>query len=136
MGVSKAQLATGEVLIDLTADTVTTSQLGKGITAHDKAGNTLTGTATISDTVSFQNITVPTSAWSQTNTLTDYPYSAGVACSGVTSSLRPFVEFSDTDRDSGILSDDAACYDGGVLIFASEMPTAAITILNIFVSER
>lgn len=33
-----------KVLIDLTSDTVEASKLAKGITAHDKSGNTITGT--------------------------------------------------------------------------------------------
>ncbi len=33
-------------LIDLTADTVTAADLAKGVTAHDKAGETITGTST------------------------------------------------------------------------------------------
>lgn len=136
MGVNKAQLKDGVVLIDLTNDTVTAATLGKGYTAHDKAGDTITGTATISDTISFKNVTVPVSSWVANTTLADYPYRAAIACSGATASLRPFVEFSDADRDSGILSDDANCYDGGVYIYASEKPTAAITILNIYISER
>ena len=36
----------GEVLIDLTADTVTPDKLAKGVTAHDKSGATITGTST------------------------------------------------------------------------------------------
>lgn len=35
-----------KTLIDLTSDTVTASRLLKGITAHDKAGNAITGTMT------------------------------------------------------------------------------------------
>ena len=46
MAVSKVTLSTGEVLIDLTGDTVTAAQLAKGATAHDKAGNQITGTNT------------------------------------------------------------------------------------------
>lgn len=43
----------GNVLIDLTADTVTAAQLAKGITAHDKSGAIITGTSTLdSDTSS------------------------------------------------------------------------------------
>lgn len=34
-----------EVLIDLTGDTVTADTLAAGATAHDKAGNAITGTA-------------------------------------------------------------------------------------------
>ena len=36
----------GEVLIDLTADTITADKLAKGITAHDKSGALVTGTST------------------------------------------------------------------------------------------
>ena len=46
MGRSKVVLNTGEVLIDLTKDTVAADKLTKGFTAHDKAGNEITGTNT------------------------------------------------------------------------------------------
>ena len=36
----------GQVLIDLTSDTVTAAGLAKGLTAHDKSGATITGTNT------------------------------------------------------------------------------------------
>lgn len=36
----------GDVLIDLTGDTVTPDKLAKGITAHDKSGATIIGTST------------------------------------------------------------------------------------------
>lgn len=36
----------GEVLIDLTADTVTAADLAEGVTAHDKSGAVITGTNT------------------------------------------------------------------------------------------
>lgn len=42
-GISKVVLG-GEVLIDLTADTVTADTLAKGVTAHDKTGAQITGT--------------------------------------------------------------------------------------------
>lgn len=35
-----------EVLIDLTADTITAEDLKKGVTAHDKSGAVITGTST------------------------------------------------------------------------------------------
>lgn len=37
----------GNVLIDLTADTVTADALLSGTTAHDKAGNAITGALTL-----------------------------------------------------------------------------------------
>ena len=36
----------GKVLIDLTGDTVTSSDLARGVTAHDKSGAEITGTST------------------------------------------------------------------------------------------
>ena len=45
MGASKI-VAGGEVLIDLTKDTVQSDKLAAGHTAHDKAGNEITGTNT------------------------------------------------------------------------------------------
>lgn len=51
MGNSKVVLGNGEVLIDLTADTVAEDKLLKGYTAHNAAGDTITGTCTFdSDT--------------------------------------------------------------------------------------
>lgn len=48
---SKVVLASGEVLIDLTADTIDAAHLLDGVTAHDKSGATITGTCTFdSDT--------------------------------------------------------------------------------------
>lgn len=48
---SKVVLASGEVLIDLTADTIDAAHLLEGVTAHDKSGAPITGTCTFdSDT--------------------------------------------------------------------------------------
>lgn len=50
MAINKLVLGT-EVKFDLTADTVTADKLAKGITAHDKSGELITGTSTLdSDT--------------------------------------------------------------------------------------
>ena len=46
MAVSKVSYC-GSTLIDLTGDTVNEDTLAKGITAHDKAGNAITGTMEI-----------------------------------------------------------------------------------------
>lgn len=46
MANSKVVLNTGEVLIDLTGDSVTPDKLAKDVTAHDKAGNQIVGTNT------------------------------------------------------------------------------------------
>lgn len=44
--INKVQLANGQVLIDLTADTVDTEHLMQGYTAHDATGAVIIGTAT------------------------------------------------------------------------------------------
>lgn len=44
MAVSKIELANGDVLIDLTNDSVTPETLAEGVTAHDKSGALITGT--------------------------------------------------------------------------------------------
>ena len=44
MAVNKVELANGEVLVDLTNDSVTPNTLAKGITAHDKSGAQIVGT--------------------------------------------------------------------------------------------
>lgn len=43
---SKIVLSTGEVLLDLTGDTVAPNKLAKGVTAHDKTGAPIVGTNT------------------------------------------------------------------------------------------
>lgn len=49
MGVSRVDYGS-ETLIDLTNDTVTSSDLIKGVTAHDAAGNSIIGTLEIAET--------------------------------------------------------------------------------------
>lgn len=44
-------------LLDLTADTVSADKLAAGVTAHDKAGNAVTGTAAV--TVSGETLIMP-----------------------------------------------------------------------------
>ena len=40
----------GRTLIDLTSDTVTPDKLASGVTAHDKSGTKITGTAKVGTT--------------------------------------------------------------------------------------
>lgn len=44
MAVSKVELANGEVLVDLTTDTVTPETLAEGVTAHGASGEKIVGT--------------------------------------------------------------------------------------------
>lgn len=46
MGISKVEYG-GNTLVDLTSDTVTSDTMLSGYTAHDKAGNVVTGTVVV-----------------------------------------------------------------------------------------
>lgn len=59
MGISKV-IYGGDVLIDLTADTVESSKLLTGITAHSKAGEPITGSCTYDADTSSANATAST----------------------------------------------------------------------------
>lgn len=56
--VSKVVLSNGTTLIDLTADTVTASDLLTGVTAHDMSGATITGTCSYDSDTSDDTATV------------------------------------------------------------------------------
>ena len=81
--------------------------------------------------LSFTNKTVATSAWESDTTYTDFPYRASVACSGVTANHYADVSFSPADVLKGIFCPVAVSYAGGVYIYASEKPSATVTIPTI-----
>ena len=129
---SKVQLANGTVLIDLTGDTVTAAVLASGYKAHSKTGAAVTGTATLSNDLSFSSKKVAVSAWAADTTYPDYPFRAKVACTGATANHFPDVVFADEDAESGLFSPVAVSVAGGVYLYASEKPTAAVTIPTIY----
>lgn len=47
MAVNKVKLSNGETLIDISGDTVAPETLGEFVTAHDKTGALITGTAKV-----------------------------------------------------------------------------------------
>ena len=77
------------------------------------------------------NVSVATSSWASDTTYTDYPYRASIPITGCTANHIPEVVFSLTDAISGTFSLVAETYAGGVYIYASEKPSAAITIPTI-----
>lgn len=85
--------------------------------------------------LTFENKTVATSAFASNTTIASHPYRAQVALSGVTASMIPSVTFSQEAADLGILAAVANTYNGGVYIYASEVPSAAIEILSIICWE-
>ena len=79
----------------------------------------------------FTNKTVATSAWVSDTTYTDFPYRAAVSCEGVTAKHYAEVAFAPADAMSGSFAPVAESYDGGVYLYANEMPSAAVTIPTI-----
>ena len=85
--------------------------------------------------LTFENKTVATSAFTRNTTIASHPYRASIALSGVTASMIPSITFSQEAVDLGILAAVASTYNGGVYIYASGVPSAAIKILSIICWE-
>lgn len=89
------------------------------------------GSATAVSTLAFGPRSVATTAWAADSTQPDYGFRAAIALDGVTENHSPDVRLSLTDAVSGILSPVAASYNGGVYIYASEQPAAAVNVESI-----
>ena len=92
-----------------------------------------TKTTSITDLVNIvlTNVSVATSAWTSSTTYSDYPYQASITVSGCTSSHVPEVVFSPSDASSGIFAPVCSSSTNTVTIYATEKPSAAITILTV-----
>lgn len=76
----------------------------------------------------FSNVSVAKSAWVSNTAYSDYPYRAAVTLPGVLASMIPDVVFSVAALSENGFAPVAACYNGGVYIYADSAPGAAITI--------
>lgn len=76
----------------------------------------------------FNNTFVSTSQFVSDTTYEDYGFRAAVSLSGVTSTMIPEVVLSLADAVSGIFAPVAESYNGGVYLYASDVPESAITI--------
>nr|DAI54364.1 MAG TPA: Receptor Binding Protein [Caudoviricetes sp.] len=79
----------------------------------------------------FTDVVVAKAAFAADDTYGDYPYRASVALTGVLSGMIPEVVLSVMDATSGNFAPVAACYDGGIYLYAESVPEAAITIPTI-----
>lgn len=89
------------------------------------------GTAVELKKLAFANTAVPVSAWAENSTYEDYPYRAAVALSGVTAAMIPEVVFGLDAISDNSFAPVAECYNGGVYIYAADVPESAITIPTI-----
>lgn len=79
----------------------------------------------------FADTAVPAASWASDSTYGDYPYRAAVALSGVTAAMIPEVVFGLAAMADTSFAPVAACYNGGVYIYAADAPGATITIPTI-----
>lgn len=79
----------------------------------------------------FLNTAVDSAAFVSDATYADFPFRAVVALAGVLSTMVPHVVFGAVDAISGIFAPVADCYDGGIYLYASEVPATDITIPTI-----
>lgn len=89
------------------------------------------GTAVELKKLVFNNVSVAKTAFVADSTYTDFPYRASIALTGVIQSMIPEVVFSVTDAMSGILAPVAETYNGGIYIYASDVPENAVSIPTI-----
>lgn len=81
----------------------------------------------------FLNTTVPTSAWVDDATYTQYPKKADITCTGVTSDMYGDVIFNVTEAVSGNFAPVAATGNNKVTIWAQDTPTTDIVIPTIVI---
>ena len=123
--VTSAKIASGAVINNSIANgSVSGAKIAAGVVTREKLS---------ADTkvLSFTNKTVSVSDWASDTTYTDFPYRAAVVCEGVTVNHYASVVFSPTDALEGIFCSVVESYDGGVYLYANEMPSAAVTIPTI-----
>ena len=89
------------------------------------------GTAVELKKLAFANTAVAVSTWAEDSTYEDYPYRAAVALSGVTAAMIPEVVFGLAAMSENSFAPVAECYNGGVYIYAADVPESTITIPTI-----
>lgn len=98
---------------------------------QDELSSLESGTAVELKKLLFTGVSVPTSAFVSDSTYEDYGYRAAVSLSGVTSSMIPEVVFSLADASGGNFAPVAETYNGGIYLYAADIPESQITIPTI-----
>lgn len=79
----------------------------------------------------FADTAVFASAFSENTAYEDYPYRAAVALDGVTESMIPEVVLSVSDAISGLFAPIAETYNGGIYLYAADIPENDMVIPTI-----
>ena len=105
---------------------------GKGLSTNDYTNAEKTKLSTLNAAIIVQNnVSVLSSAWASDVTYVDYPFKTSIPIDGCTTDYIPDVVLSLEDATSGNFAPIAKTYDGGVYIYAAEVPSEAITIPTI-----
>ncbi|MEA5049723.1 MAG: hypothetical protein VB034_14110 [Eubacteriales bacterium] len=83
----------------------------------------------------FSSTVVAPASFSADTTYADYPFRAAVALTGVTANHDVDVRLDAPDAASGLFAPVATSYNGGVYLYASEVPEASVTIPRIICSK-
>lgn len=83
----------------------------------------------------FKNVNVIRSSWKADSTYTSYGYVTSVKLTGVTANHFVEVVLSNDDAVSGQFGPVVDSYDGGVKIYAADIPLKQITIPTIIAWE-
>lgn len=75
----------------------------------------------------FYNTIVAVSAFVSDSTYEDYPYRAAITLSGVNSNMIPNVIFGVAEATSGTFAPVSQAYNGGIYIYASDIPEASLS---------
>ena len=79
----------------------------------------------------FFNTVVNSSSFVSDATYSDYPYRATITLTGVVNSMIPEVIFGLADAISGVFAPISESYNGGIYIYANDVPASNITIPTI-----
>ena len=79
----------------------------------------------------FSNVQIASTSFAEDVTFEDFPYLAVIPLSGVTTDMVPEVIFDITEATSGIFAPVTETYEGGIYLYAAEIPEADITIPTI-----
>lgn len=91
------------------------------------------GTAVELKKLVFTNQTAAASLFVADSTYTDFPYRAAIPLTNVLSTMYPEVIFNVAEAMGGTFAPVSQTYNGGVYIYASEVPSSSITIPTIIV---
>ena len=133
--VGTAQLGAAAVTSDkLAALSVLATHIAQNaVTAQKIAQGAVTAEKIAAGAVklTFTNTAVAASAFVSDTTYADFPFRASVSLAGVTGTMVPEVVFGAADAASGVFAPVAESISGGVYLYATEVPSANITIPTI-----